>query len=179
MRKILVSLFLVSIMVFGFASVSSAANWQWITSTTDTTYSFDTTSLKDKSIKAPTPEHSQLIYSVWIKYEYTDAKMEELAAKLNFNKPIKYLLNEIEFDYKNKATKINAIHAYAKDGTYIDSVPSYRLGSSFKSIIPDSVGEVIYYTTLKNFIAQRTIYQKLDKLFKDKSNKKINALEKE
>ena len=155
MRKILVSLFLVFIMVFGFASVSSAANWQWITSTDDTTYSFDTTSLKDKSTKTLNPEYSQFIYSVWIKCEYTDAKGEELAAQLNFNKPIKYTLSEREFDYKNKATKTNAMHIYAKDGTRIDSVPSYLLGSSFESIIPDSVGEVIYNTTLKEFNAQR------------------------
>jgi len=155
MKKVLAVLYLVCMMFFGFTNISSAANWQWITSTDDSTYSFDTTSLKDKSIKTPTPEYSQLVYSVWIKCEYTDAKGEELAAQLNYNRPIKYYLSEREYDYKNKATRINTMHIYAKDGTRIDSVPSYLLGSSFESIIPDSIGEIIYNTTLKEFNAQR------------------------
>ena len=51
MKKFLTTLFLVCIMTFGFASISSAANWQWITSTDVATISFDTTSIIDKSIK--------------------------------------------------------------------------------------------------------------------------------
>lgn len=154
MRKILTTLFLVCILVFSFTSVSSAANWQWITSTDDTTISYDTTSIIDKSYKISNAEYGNLVYSVWTKSEYTDAKGEELAAQLNFNQPIKYSLIEREFDYKNKATRINAMHIYTKDGTRIESVPSYILGSSFESIIPDSTGEVIFQVTFKEFKAQ-------------------------
>ena len=154
MKKFITNLVLVCIMLLGFTSVSSAANWQWITSTDDTTYSFDTTSIIDKSYKISNTEYGNLVYSVWTKTEYTDAKGEELAAQLNYNKPIKYSLSEREFDHKNKATRTNAMHIYTKDGTRIESVPSYILGSSFESIIPDSIGEVIFQVTFKEFKAQ-------------------------
>lgn len=154
MRKLLTCLFLVCVMLFGFTSVSSAANWQWITSTDDTTYSFDTTSIIDKSYKISNTEYANLVYSVWTKTEYTDAKGEELAAQLNFNKPIKYALSEFEFDYKNKTTRTNAVHIYAKDGTCLGSIPSYVFSSTFESIVPDSIGAAIFQVTFKEFKAQ-------------------------
>ena len=155
MKKILTSLFLVCIMVFGFTNVSSAANWQWITSTDDTTVSFDTTSIIDKSIKISNTEYINCIYSVWIKFEFTDTEGDTMAQKYNFEKSVALQLVEMEFDYKNRGSRIKSSHIYAKDGTRIDSVPSYLLGSSFESIIPDSIGEIIYNTTLKEFNAQR------------------------
>ena len=153
MRKILVSLFLVSILVFGFASVSSAANWQWITSTDNATIYFDTTSIKDKSTNKSDPNYSNLVYSVWVKWVYTDSEADNLAKKLNFTKPVAYSLYETDVDYKNKGMLVKSIYYYDNEGKSLWGGPLYS--TEFKSIIPDSVGEVIYNTTLKEFNAQR------------------------
>lgn len=154
MRKIITTLFLVFIMLFSITGVSSAANWRWITSTADTTYSFDTTSIIDKSYKISNTEYANFVYSVWVKYEYTDSKGEDMAKELSFNKPVGYALNELEFDYKNNGVRIKAMHVYGKDGTHLSSVPSYAFSSSFESIIPETTGEAIYKTTFKEYKTQ-------------------------
>ncbi|NLH46368.1 MAG: hypothetical protein GX451_09620 [Acholeplasmataceae bacterium] len=154
MRKILASLFLVCIMMFGFASVSSAANWQWITSTDDTTVSFDTTSIIDKSIKISNTEYINCIYSVWIKFEFTDTEGDTMAQKYNFEKSVALQLVEMEFDYKNRGSRIKSSHIYAKDGSLLDSMPSYMVKTSFDSIIPGSGGEAIFQATFKEYKSQ-------------------------
>ncbi len=154
MRKILTTLFLVFILILSVTGVSSAANWQWITSTDDTTISYDTTSIMDKSIKHPLPEYSTFIYSVWIRSEYTDSRGDEISKQYSYDKTVGFDLNEFEFDYKNKGIRAKSRHTYAKDGSPLGSHPSYTFDPSFVSLIPGSVGETIFYVTFKEYQAQ-------------------------
>lgn len=153
-KKNLTSLLLICAIVFSFTSVSSAASWQWITSTDDTTVSFDTTSIMDKSIKYPIPEFSKFIYSVWVKSEYTDSRGEEISKQYNYDKTVGFDLNEFEFDYKNKGIRAKSRHTYAKDGSFLGSHPSYTFSLEFVSLIPGSVGETIFYITFKEYQSQ-------------------------
>ena len=154
MRKTLTTLLLVFVLIFSVTGVSSAANWQWITSTDDTTVSFDTTSIIDKSVKISNTEYINCIYSVWLKCEFTDAKGEALAKDVNVEKAIALELNEIEFDFKNRGKRIKSTHFYAKDGSLLVSMPIYMVKNSFDSIIPGSGGEIIFNATFKEYQAQ-------------------------
>ena len=151
MRKFIASLFLVCVMVLGLTNVSSAANWQWITSTDDATISFDTASIKNNS----NPAYSQWVYSAWIKWTYVDSEGEKMAEKYNFKKPVAYSLVEEHFDYKNKGILIKFVYYYDNEGKILFGSPTYE--TTFQPVIPDSIGEVIYNTTLKEFNAQRNV----------------------
>ena len=153
MKKFFTGLFLVCILVLGFTNISSAANWQWITSTDTATVSFDTTSIKNNSTNNSNPAYSQLVYSAWIKWTYVDSEGEKMAEKFNFKKPIAYSLVEEHFDYKNKGILIKFFYYYDNEGKVLFGSPTYE--TTFQPVIPDSIGEVIYNTTLKEFNAQR------------------------
>ena len=152
MKRFLASLFLVCIMVFSFTSVSYAENWEWIMTTDDTKYSFDTTSVKDNSIKNINPECSQFVYSVNIKYEYTNSKGQDMAKKHNFKKPISYIIYEEDINYKTKSELIKSMYLFDNDGKIILGGPTYC--TEFQPITPASIGEAIYIATLKQYQAQ-------------------------
>lgn len=140
MRKILVSLFLVSIMVFGFASVSSAANWKWIVSTNIVTISFDAANIRETS--------SEKQYSVWTKYEFTDSEGLRLMSKFNYAKPVSHALYYEEFDYKNRVSRtIVGVH-YAKDGNVL---ANYNFQNNFSPIIPETVQEQVFVATFTSY----------------------------
>lgn len=144
MRKILVSLFLVFIMVFGFASVSSAANWKWITSTDEATTSFDAASIKNNSYYKT--------YSVWIKHDYPDYIRDAIAKKFECDKPVAQLMQNIEFDYVNNTMNLVASYFYSKDGEILRS-SQYDI-RSFRPIAPDTIGDIVFQATFKEFKAQ-------------------------
>lgn len=136
MRKILVSLFLVSIMVFGFASVSSAANWKWIVSTNTVTIFFDAANING------TPSDKQ--YSVWTKYAFTESEGQKLMSKFNYDKPVSYALYYEQFDYNNHASRTSVAVYYAKDGS---ALANYNFQNAFSPIIPETIQEQVFVTT--------------------------------
>lgn len=145
MRKLLTCLFLICIMLFGFSSVSSAANWQWITSTEKITISFDPSRIREKDRDA---------YSVWVKNEYSSYYGKEFAETYKLKKPVSYNLLLFEFSYKSEGYRVLSCLFYADDGSIIDSYNRNPVLTNFEPIIPDSVGEDIFNATFKEYKAQ-------------------------
>ncbi len=136
MRKIVTSLFLVFIMVFGFASVSSAANWKWIVSTNTVSIFFDAANIRGTS--------SDKQYSVWTKYAFTNSEGQKLMSKFNYAKPVSHALYHEEFDYNNHASRTSVGVYYAKDGSVL---ASYNFQNDFSPIIPETIQEQVFVTT--------------------------------
>ena len=132
MKKLL-TILLFCILTVGMTSVSSAKEWQFVTSNNEFGIFFDTQSLQ---------KTDTTIYSVWTKHEYTEAAGKRTAIEYKYNRPISHMLQKMEFNYSTKQFKILTYTFYDKSSATIDyfTYPSPR----WNTIIPDSMVEELF-----------------------------------
>ena len=139
MRKLFSILFFL-ILFFAFSNTYAADRWQWITSTDNTTYSYDTTSIKRSYDNN---------YLVWIRMDYTNEEGEREMKDFHFSEPVSYSLARFEFDYKHDRERIVSIYVYSKARKAILNY-TYPC-DNWQTIAPDSISESLYTVTYNAF----------------------------
>lgn len=138
-KKIL-SVFTFLILLFALSTAYAADRWQWITSTDDTTYSYDTTSIKGSYDNS---------YLVWLRLDYTEEEGQRQMKAFNYSEPSSYSLAQFEFDYKHTRTRLVSHYVYSNAGKMISSNDySY---ANWKTIAPDTIMEHVYMVTYDAF----------------------------
>lgn len=141
MKKIILILSL-CLSLLGLSSITYAAEWNWIASNDSTTISFD----KDSIRKSEDDK-----YFAWIKYEHTESEGAKISDDLKLAEPISYQLHRLKFDYKNESIKTQSVVIYDKNGTTLASYTDKYSLERFEPIIPDSIGEKIFYATFAEY----------------------------
>ena len=136
MKKLLAIILFVTLVV-GFTGVASAANWEYIGSDDKQGCFFDTESFKKTGSQT---------YAVWVKAEYTDAYGRELAKKYRFDRPVSHMLTKYEYNYVDSKARILQVIFYDKGRKTITS-GDFSDTATWGSLIPDSMGEMIFHTT--------------------------------
>lgn len=144
MMKKFITILLVCLALFGLTSTSYAAAWQWITSTDTIGFYFDKASIRKSSAPGK--------YLVWTKQDLTESEGIRQSKNLNFPKAIDYILLRYEFNYKNESSKPLAVVYYAKDGTALRNITNEF--AQAEAIIPGSIIEAFFYTTLDEYQKQ-------------------------
>lgn len=134
-------------MIFLLPMATEASNdrWVWIASNDEVGYFFDTQSFQDKSV----PVIKKEAYSVWIKTQYTEAYGKEMAKEEGFAEAASHSMSKFEFDYNNKTLTSLAYAVYGKNGKILYSD---QKTSKSEQIIPDTMGEAIFYTTYSYYV---------------------------
>ena len=110
-------------------SACQAAKWEWVTSTDEVTIEIDTTSVQKVNFTL-----AGLNVVCWYKFTKLDKS---------------YALHHFAFRGKNRnlESAIFETYAYDSDGAYLDySGRTEPLGIEYRSVPPDSLGELLFLT---------------------------------
>lgn len=123
MRKILL---LTLALCLAFSSLASAANWQWVASTDDTTLEIDSQSITK----------ADGIYNVWAQFKYADfVDKRANGERISFART-QFKLKNTPSGYEIMST---VTHSYNKKGDVLLTYPA----QPWASVIPETLGEAI------------------------------------
>lgn len=139
MKRFITAL-LVFLITVGVIAISHAADWQPLYSSDKVTYSFDPTSIRQITTGK---------YSVWVRYDFTEAAGKSNSIDLKLSKPTSHALYKSEYDCLNESTGMLSWAYYAKDGSVLSQ--GTNANPTHYAIIPDSIGELIFHVTFNEY----------------------------
>lgn|GEM_PF-4641879 len=158
-------LLVISLLLLLATTVTASASdrYLWIVSSDDTTYSFDSQTIKFLKKYDETVNYS--VIEVWLKCEFNEDGKERMKNKYNYIKGIEsisYTLEKRIYDIKNHKTMFLTEIVYDETGNVLDVYKNKY--ANWEDIVPGSYGEIIEFIiglysnnkTNRNYMEQRS-----------------------